>query len=480
LYRKVAYMDFERVAAESVGIDSRLVRKALDFLAEHKAYPHSLLILRHGKLAVSVSYAPWSESKLHRLFSCTKSFTSILIGILEKRGLISLDDTLCSYFPEYVDDNTDPRLLKMTIENALKMETCHSYAAHKLKPGSRCVCTYSDNWTRSFFEGKCDHNPGSFFWYDDNSTHVLGSIVEKVTGMSLLDFARQEIFDEIGISRDTYWIRDDAGTCNANSGLMIGPMDLLKFAYFVSQGCAGKVRPEYLAAALTSQSDNSGSSGGSMDLASGYGYLYWMHSHNGWMMYGSAGQFAISIPDKDMIIVVNNDNQMLNKNQTILDALWPIVDNLDRPGLVEDPSFVEFSATRRLPVQKNWEKLPSLKKDVEYENSGFGLERIKLDTDKKVFEITLEKKTYSFSFGIGENVFQPLPFYPDMTDTASSLGMTDTGSIIFLSQFVGRELGSFVVELKLWDDGSVDTAVKTYGELEFKFYNGYATGKNRI
>ncbi len=469
-------MDFERVSPESVGMDSRLVRKALTFLSDHKAYPHSLMILRHGKLAVSVSYAPWSETKLHRLFSCTKSFVSILIGILEKRSLLSLDDTLASFFPEYVDEKSDRRLLKMTIRDALKMETCHSYAAHKLKQGSRCVCTYSDNWTRSFFEGKCDHNPGSFFWYDDNSTHVLGSIVEKVTGMSLLDFARREIFDEIGISRDTYWIKDNSGVCNANSGLMIGPMDLLRFTYFVSRGCGGKVSSDYLRCALTRQSDNSGSSGGSMDLASGYGYLYWMHSHGGWMMYGSAGQFAISIPKSDMIIVVNNDNQMLNKNQTILDALWPIVDNLDRPGLVEDPTFAEFCKSRRLPVQKNWEKLPDLKLDISYTDSGFGLERIELDTQERVFAITLEGRRYSFGFGLGENVFQPLPFYPDMTDTASSLGMTDTGTIVFLSQFVGRELGSFVVEMKIWDDGAVDTAVKTYGELEFKFYNGYATG----
>ena len=57
----------------------------------------------------------------------------------------------------------------------------------------------------------------------------------------------------------------------------------------------------------------------------------------------------------------------------------------------------------------------------------------------------------------------------------SSLGMTDDGAYLFLSQFKGLELGSFMIEAKV-SGNTVDAAVRTHGEVSFEIRNGYASG----
>ena len=81
---------------------------------------HSVLIAQHGKLIFEKYYAPYCRNKLQRMFSVTKSFTSLAIGLLEQEGKISLQDHICDYFPEYLPGVVHPWLAEMTIENMLK------------------------------------------------------------------------------------------------------------------------------------------------------------------------------------------------------------------------------------------------------------------------------------------------------------------------------------------------------------------------
>ena len=71
-------------------------RQMLDFVKEleKRRIPlHSVLIAQHGKLIFEKYYAPYCRNKLQRMFSVTKSFTSLAIGLLEQEGKISLDLT---------------------------------------------------------------------------------------------------------------------------------------------------------------------------------------------------------------------------------------------------------------------------------------------------------------------------------------------------------------------------------------------------
>lgn len=69
---------------------------------------HSFSLMRHDTLIAEGYYAPYQKDTPHRMFSISKSFTSIAIGLLEAEGKLSLDDPIVSYFPDKIPANVHP------------------------------------------------------------------------------------------------------------------------------------------------------------------------------------------------------------------------------------------------------------------------------------------------------------------------------------------------------------------------------------
>ena len=130
---------------EKQGISSRSLLRFIDRLEEQKIPVHSILIARHGYLVLEAYYKPYERHTLHRMFSQTKSYTSLAIGLLVSEGRICLQDKICNYFPEYLPGKVHPWMTEMTIEDMLKMETCHNMTTYN-KTSS------TENWVRSFFQ----------------------------------------------------------------------------------------------------------------------------------------------------------------------------------------------------------------------------------------------------------------------------------------------------------------------------------------
>ena len=181
---------------------------------------HSVLIAQHGNLLFEKYYAPYCRNKLQRMFSVTKSFTSLAIGLLEQEGKISLQDPICDYFPEYLPGRVHPWLAEMTIENMLKMQTCYNMTTYN-------KTSTTENWVRSFFQTEPTHRPGTLFMYDTSSSHVLCALVEKLTGEKMLDYLKEKLLRQNGFSEESYIIEDPFGTSMGGSGLMATPEDLL-------------------------------------------------------------------------------------------------------------------------------------------------------------------------------------------------------------------------------------------------------------
>ena len=83
----------------------------------------SLLVIRNGKLvAEAYPHDIADRDQFANIQSCTKSFTSIMVGVAIQDGLdISVDDKLYDIYPELFDDDLLKR--EMTLEDALTMQT---------------------------------------------------------------------------------------------------------------------------------------------------------------------------------------------------------------------------------------------------------------------------------------------------------------------------------------------------------------------
>ena len=90
-----------RAAPSAVGVDADGLIAFLD--AVHAAPDielHSLMMLRHGQVVAEGWWHPVSADRVHLLYSLSKSFTSTAVGFAVAEGLVDLDATVLSYFPE--------------------------------------------------------------------------------------------------------------------------------------------------------------------------------------------------------------------------------------------------------------------------------------------------------------------------------------------------------------------------------------------
>ncbi len=321
-------LTFPKALPEETGISSKYLVNFIARLQKRKVPMHSILLLHKDKLIFEGYYAPYKADTLHRMFSISKSFTSIAIGLLEAEGKLHLADPICNYFPEYVTADTHPWILAMTIEDMLMMRTCHASTTYKLNMES--------DWVESFFTVPPTHPSGKFFHYDTSSAHTLCALVEKLSGMDMLSYIKMKLAP-LDLSDASYMIKDPFGVSLGGSGLVATPMDILKFGYLIYKG--GTLSPSDLG------SDNNGNylqlipsdyiARATANLtptkvtaplpseACGYGYQFWQNEKGGYVCYGMGGQFIIFLPEYDMICVTTADTQgMAGGNQLIYDALY--------------------------------------------------------------------------------------------------------------------------------------------------------------
>ena len=85
---------------EEAGIDPTWIKNFLSRLENCHIPMHSFILMKDDSIVAETYYAPYTQNTLHRMFSVTKSFVSVAIGLLVDEGKLSLDDYIISHFPE--------------------------------------------------------------------------------------------------------------------------------------------------------------------------------------------------------------------------------------------------------------------------------------------------------------------------------------------------------------------------------------------
>lgn len=327
-------LTFEKEAPESSGIPSSCIIHFIERLKKRQIPMHSLLLMRHDKLLFEGYYAPCTADTLHRMFSISKSLTSIAIGLLADEKRLSLDDPIVKYFPEKLPGQVHPWIASMTIKDMLMMRSCHASTTYKID--------MTADWVESYFTTPPTHPAGTIFHYDTSAPHTLCALVEKMTGMDMLDFLKTKLAP-LALSEHSYMIKDPFGVSMGGSGLVALPMDMLKFGYFLAhKGCVcGQqlISPSYIDMAVSNLSETCVTAPLPSE-AQGYGMQFWRGEQNNYVCYGMGGQFIIVFPDYDLICVTTADTQSIaGGNQQIYDALYEeILPYIGNAPLPENPA----------------------------------------------------------------------------------------------------------------------------------------------
>jgi CubicO group peptidase (beta-lactamase class C family) len=282
---------------------------------------HSILVIRHGVIVAERYYGAFNEASRSEIYSCTKSFTSTLIGIALDKGLLSsIDQPVLGFFPDRSFENVDERKQAMTIKNLLTMTPGLTW--------DESDATYmqmysSSDWPKYILDRPMEFQPGSQFEYSSGASHVLSAIVQKSTGMNTVDFARANLFEPLGIT-GFQWSADSAGLSIGGWGLQLTPREMAKLGYlFLHRGqWDGRriVSSDWVNAATKTQvwADNT----------LGYGYQWWVSADgSAYMALGRFGQAIYVQPDLDLVVVMtaqedNHDRVLSLIGAYILPACW--------------------------------------------------------------------------------------------------------------------------------------------------------------
>jgi CubicO group peptidase (beta-lactamase class C family) len=289
----------------------------LAFVDELEARPdiemHSIMLLRHGQVVAEGWWSPYTADRPHRLYSLSKSFTSTAAGFAAAEGLLDLDDTVVSHFPEFDADITDPGSRSMRIRHVAAMASGH--AAETI---IRALELDRREPVRGFLLIPPDRPPGTIFAYNQPCTYSLGSIVQRRAGMPLTAYLRPRLFDPLGIGQ-VGW-QTLAGREQGYTGLHARTEDVAKLGQLYLQRGewegARLLSEEWVSQATSKQVDNPNQP--NPDWRQGYGFQFWMSRH-GYRGDGAYGQFCVVLPDHDAVVVTTAATRDM---QAVLNAMW--------------------------------------------------------------------------------------------------------------------------------------------------------------
>lgn len=275
--------------------------------------------IRNGTVIYEDSWRGFASEDAVNVNSVTKGVMALLAGIASDKGLISIDDKVMDYFPEYQAKRGEKTIFEVTVRHLLTMTAPYKGRSEPWKK----VCTSGD-WTKAaldFLGGRAGIT--GEFRYATLGIQILAGIIERGSGEKLIDFANKNLFIPLGIPehvihgdsskedqfdffmnkgpRKNEWYSDPQGTVTAGWGLCASAKDLALIGCMVlNGGSMGKVRivsSEWINSMLTPY-QKLGERFGNMY----YGYL-WYKPFEDREVYAAIG-------DCGNIIYVNKDNNV--------------------------------------------------------------------------------------------------------------------------------------------------------------------------
>ena len=191
---------------KEVGMSSTQLERASGLLASaveaQQISAASLTVARRGKVVFAAGHGrrrpdegeAVDADSVFLLASITKPVTACALMILVDRGLISLDDPAVDYLPEYVGGDRSKVLVRHLLSHISGMpdmlpENVSLRRAHQPV----------DEFVKGALQTPLLYEPATDFRYQSKGILLAAEIVERVSGMRLRDFERDEIFAPLGM-----------------------------------------------------------------------------------------------------------------------------------------------------------------------------------------------------------------------------------------------------------------------------------------
>jgi CubicO group peptidase (beta-lactamase class C family) len=231
-----------RARPQDVGLSSERLQRIADVLeadiAAGKVPGAVLAIARRGKLAVLETYGMRDKAagvkmtvdSLFNIASMTKPVTAVAALQLYEQGRLLLDDPVQNYFPKFagqtiavLDEKRENIIARVPPQRAITLQDLMRHTSgliyggrgntpvHKLYPegsGAAGSTMTGPQFIDRLSEAPLLHQPGSV-WDYGFGLDVLGLVIEQITGKTLGEYFRTNIFEPLGMADTGYLVPKD-------------------------------------------------------------------------------------------------------------------------------------------------------------------------------------------------------------------------------------------------------------------------------
>jgi CubicO group peptidase (beta-lactamase class C family) len=325
--------DWRTGAPSDHGFDGDELAEVERLVADSFTSVRSILIVRDGYLVYEQYWHGFDADDGHDVRSVTKSFVSALVGIALADGSIDrLDQSVGELFADKLPEAADPRMAAVTVRQLLSM-TSGLPGDDPIVGGDDAVLEeieQSPDRVRAILGLPLAADPGTEFAYSSLTSDLLSAIVTDTTGRSTLDFARERLFDRLGIeTSDAYvpvvagpptpeqieeyegasvaWPTDPQGYHFGGGWLKLPSRDLARFGFlYLNEGRwdGEQIVPADYVHASTSPGVST------PDGSTDYGWHWWAPRDNdngSFLARGQGGQVIYVDPALDVVAVVTCD-----------------------------------------------------------------------------------------------------------------------------------------------------------------------------
>ena len=260
----------------------------------------SFLVIKNDSIVFEKYYDGYDENSLSNSFSVAKSIVVSLMGKAIMEGKIKgLDQPVSDYFDEYKEGLAS----ELTVGDLASMSSGMKWNEKYYSVINITSESYFTDDLRSvILRQKIIDKPGQSFRYSSGDTQLLAMVIEKATGTTLSDYLSEKFWKPMGAENNALWQldSDNYGMEKAYCCIASTARDFARFGkLYINNGKWGNeiiLDSSFVELATKPV----------FDTSPYYGYGWWLYNFEGkkvFTMNGHRGQFVISFPEENIIIV---------------------------------------------------------------------------------------------------------------------------------------------------------------------------------
>lgn len=284
---------------------------------------HALLIFQDGQQVLAEVFRGPAINKAVPIKSVSKTIVSALTGIAIDRGEIpGVKSTLGEIAADLIPANADSKVANISVENLLTMQA----GLERTSGRNYGAWVNSRNWVSNALSRPMVAEPGTRMLYSTGSSHIMGAILSKVSGKSLLALTRNRLGKPLGIEIPS-WTRDPQGRYLGGNEMALTPLAMISFGEMYNNG--GKVGSNQVVSEMwVRQSMLSVTQ--SLFSGLGYGYGWFLGDSSGTsyaLARGYGGQVICIVPDLKLTIAITSDPTSLARSAGYFGDLLRLIEN---------------------------------------------------------------------------------------------------------------------------------------------------------